>query len=184
MEPMNAIRIALATALLCTSSISIAASDYPGQADTSHHMTVNYHYAKLKNVSDIDLSATSFTYGYQMQNKGGKFSFTPEFSFGYGVKGIEQPGVDIVVDEIAQAGIRLAYHPFSNFYVFIKPTVTKVRLSSDENSIDALGMKESYSETSGAIGVGFNFAEHYSLGLSSEKVGYFNVVTGSFRYRF
>jgi hypothetical protein len=147
-------------------------------------MTVNYHYAKLKNVSDIDLSATSFTYGYQMQNKGGKFSFTPEFSFGYGVKGIEQPGIDIVVDEIAQAGTRLAYHPFSNFYVFIKPTVTKVWLSSDENSIEALGMEESYNETSGAIGFGFDFAENYSIGVSSEQFGDFNVVTGSFRYRF
>ncbi len=181
---MNAIRIALATALLCTSSISIAASDYPGQANTSHHMTVNYHYAKLKNVSDIDLSATSFTYGYQMKNEGGKFSFTPELSVGYGIKSINQDGLEVVVDGLAQAGVRLAYHPFSNFHVFIKPTVTKVWLSGEKNGIDVLGDDDSYNETGGAIGFGFDFAEHYSLGLSSEKIGDFNVVTGSFRYRF
>lgn len=181
---MKATRIALATALLCTSAMSMAASDYPGQANTSHQMAINYHHAQVSENSDIDLSATTVSYAYQMRNPGGDFTFGPEISIGSGADKFREGGLEMRVDGLAQLGVRLTYHPCDHFHVFLKPTISKLWMSAEMDGVDILGDEDTSSESGVTFGVGFDFSERYALEFSAEKIGDLDVVTGSFRYRF
>ncbi|MBD77560.1 MAG: hypothetical protein CL840_01300 [Crocinitomicaceae bacterium] len=181
---MKATRLALATALLCTSAISSAASDYPGQANTSHHMAVNYHYLADSELDDIDLSAATVSHAYQMRNTGGNFSFGPVIAIGSGAGKFEESGVKLNIDGMAQFGLRLTYYPCEYFHVFLKPTVTQIWLDGTQNGVDILGDDDTSTESGITMGLGFDVNDNYSIDLSAEKIGDYDVVTGSVSYRF
>ncbi len=146
-------------------------------------VSLNYTNASSDPVigDSLNFDIVTMGFAYEIRNPEGHLSFIPELYVGKGL------GDDhnIEVDSYVQAGLRLVLHTTEDFYVYIRPVVTKISFDYD---LPGQHIDESTDWMfGGGVGIGMNIDKHTNISLGADRLSDdvdTDLINLSVRYRF